>query len=139
MAKRKVEIKILNYGIYDQFNHDDEDLPGLIEFSEKIPARLDIEFGMTVDIRKARGEIIQWRIDHPAFLDSSGELAPPFEGEFHVNSPEYKFFLGDTVWEPIDDKLGVWELTVSWQGNVLARKKLWLVSNQEYIKSTYNL
>ncbi len=139
MAKRKVEIKIVSFGIYDKFDHDDDQLPTLVEFTEKIPAQIDIEFGMTVDIRKARGEVIQWRIDHPPFLNSSGELAEPFVGEFHVNSPEYKFFLGDTVWEPLDDKLGLWDLSVSWQGSVLARKKLWLVPNDEYIRSTYNI
>lgn len=139
MAKRNVEIKIINFGIYDKFNHEDEDLPALVDFADKIPARLDIEFGMTVDIRKARGEIIHWRIDHPPFPDSSGNTAPSFQGQFHVNSPEYKFFLGDTVWEPVDEKLGLWTLSVIWQGKTLASKKLWLVSNQDYLKSTYDI
>ena len=139
MAKRKVEIKILNFGIYDKFDHDNEDLPSLVEFAEKIPARLDIEFGMIVDIKKARGEVISWRIDHPDFNDSMGNPALPFEGEFHVNSPEYKFFLGDTVWEPIEDKTGPWDLSVMWEGKVLAKKRLWLVSEDEYIKAQHNL
>ena len=139
MAKRNVKIKIVNYGIYDKFDHDNEDLPTLVEFAEKIPAKLDIEFGMIVNIRKARGEVIEWRIDHPEFDDSRGNPAPPFEGEFYVNSPEYKFFLGDTIWEPIETKQGAWELSIMWQGNVLARKRLWVVPEDEYLRLQHNL
>ena len=139
MAKKKVDIKIVNFGIYDKFDKDDEELPQLVEFSDKIPARLDIEFGMIVEIKKARGEVISWRIDHPPFKNSSGDIAPPFTGEFHVNSPVYKFFLGDTIWEPIHNKLGIWDLSISWNGSIMARKKLKVVSEEEYIQITHQL
>ncbi len=139
MAKKKVDIKIVNFGIYDKFDKDDEQLPEIIEFSDKIPARLEIEFGMIVEITKARGEVISWRIGHPPFKNSRGCMAPPFTGEFHVNSPVYTFFLGDTIWEPIDDKLGIWDLSISWNGTTMARKKLKVVSEDEYMQSTHHL
>ena len=139
MAKKKVDIKVVNYGIYDKFDKDDEDLPLLIEFADKIPAKLDIEFGMIVEITKARGEVISWRIDHPPFNNSKGDTAPPFTGEFHVNSPVYTFFLGDTIWEPIHDKIGIWDLSISWNEKIMARKKLKIVSEDEYIQSAHQL
>ncbi len=139
MAKMKAELKILNYGIYDKFDQQDKDLPTLIEFTDKIPARVGTEFGVTVEIRKARGDIMQWRIEHPPFFDSKGIPVDAFTGEFRVNGSEYKFFLGDSLFEPLADMLGFWHLTISCQGKELMSKKLKVVPLAEYLRAVHDI
>ena len=139
MAKIKAELKILNYGIYDKFDQQDKDLPTLIEFTDKIPARIGTEFGVTVEIRKARGDIMQWRIEHPPFCDSKGEPVAAFTGEFRVNGSEYKFFLGDSLFEPLADMLGHWHMTISCQGKELMSKKLKVVPLAEYLRAVHDI
>ena len=47
---------------------------------------------------------------------------PSFEGSYFINSNDFQFFLGDTVWEPVDDKRGEWILSVRYKDEVSARK-----------------
>ena len=110
MAKKKIEVKIKNYGIYSQWDRESKDLPKIVEFTKKVPAQLNIEFGYILSIKKAKGLKLSFRIEHPPFRDSSGNIAPTFVGEQYVNSNNYNFFLGDTLWEPIEDKVGPWRL-----------------------------
>ena len=106
MAKKNIEARILTFGIHTAFDSESKELPKILEFTTKIPARLGIEFGYVLNVRKGRGEKLRFRIEHPPFRNSSGDIAPPFEGEVYVTAPDFKFFLGDTIWEPTADKLG---------------------------------
>ena len=110
MAKNKMEVKIKNYGIYTQWNRQSKELPKIVDFTKKVPAQLDIEFGYILNIKKAKGCKLSFRIDHPPFKNSNGEIAPAFIDELYINSNNYNFFLGDTLWEPIEDKIGPWRL-----------------------------
>lgn len=121
------EIEIINYGRYSRWERDSKTLPEFIELTEKIEAKPDVEFGMIVEIRKARGRYLDFRIDHPPFKDSDGILEAPFEGAFRVKQNPYRFFLGDTVWEPIEDKKGEWTITIFYQGEALTSKSLLLL------------
>jgi hypothetical protein len=56
-----------------------------------------------------------------------GKVRPPFTGQVFINSNQYEFFLGDCVWEPLDDKLGVWTMTTKIDGEVVAKKSLRLI------------
>ena len=58
--------------------------------------------------------------------DKTGEIAPSFVGEYQIRNNPFQFFLGDTIWEPIDDKKGTWELVIKIDGKILAQKKLLL-------------
>lgn len=122
MAKKNVICKIVTHGIYTKFNPKSDDLPEIKEFTTKIPAILGIEFGYIVEIKQARGEKFKFRIDHPPFKNLQGDIAPPFEDEFYVNSPRYEFFLGDTIWEPIENKTGDWRLRIFHEGKAIADK-----------------
>jgi len=51
---------------------------------------------------------------------------PPFTGEQFIRTNNYTFFLGDCVWEPADDKMGIWELSTYYKGQVVAHKKFHL-------------
>ncbi|HDR51058.1 MAG TPA: DUF3859 domain-containing protein [Mariniphaga anaerophila] len=62
-----------------------------------------------------------------SFKNKNGKIAPPFEGEQFIRTNDFLFYLGDCVWEPLEDKLGNWELTTYHKGKVVAHKVLsWL-------------
>ncbi|MEM8735826.1 MAG: DUF3859 domain-containing protein [Planctomycetota bacterium] len=127
MAKTKPEVSIRSFGIYDHWDPDSKELPNVIEFTTKIPARVDIEFGMVVRIQKAKNHSVDFCIDHPGILDANGKRREPFEGSVYAKTNDWDFFLGDTIWEPIADKLGIWTLSIAIGGNELAKKAFEIV------------
>ncbi len=123
MAKKKVDIKMVSYGIYTKWDRSSKSLPKIVKHTKDIPAELDVEFGYTLLFRGAKGLTINFIMKHPPFCDSSGELSPDFVGEVIINSNEWHFFLGDTVWLPIEDKCGEWELITLLDNKEVARMK----------------
>ena len=124
MPKRKPEFEIYTYGIYSKWDRESKDIPKILEITDTIPAQLDIEFGYVLKIRRGKGIKLDFIIDHPPFKDESGNISPPFVGEHYVNSNDWQFFLGDTIWEPIDDKKGKWTLITKYKGQIVAEKSL---------------
>lgn len=127
MAKRKIEVKLLNFGLYSKWDRESKDIPDFKKFTTSIPAQIGVEFGYVLEIRKAKNKKIHFTIEHPPFPDSSGEIAPPFEGDVFITSNDYKFFLGDTIWEPTADKVGIWRLICRIDGHIVADKSLEVV------------
>ncbi|MDZ8117693.1 DUF3859 domain-containing protein [Pontiella agarivorans] len=127
MAKKKPEVTMHSYGLYDGWERDSKDLPNLVKISREIKTELDIEFGYILRIQNARNGKITFRIEHPPFKDSSGREAAPFEGELYVKTNDFRFFLGDTVWAPIEDKTGAWRLITWLDGEKVADKTLHLI------------
>jgi Domain of unknown function (DUF3859) len=127
MAKKKPDIRMVSYGVYTPFDAAGTDLPRVVDFTTRIPARVGIEFGYILRIRKARGEKLHFTIEHPPFVEDSGQVAPPFTGEVYVRTSDYQFFLGDSVWEPVDDKMGTWVLTTRLRDEEIARKAFEIV------------
>jgi hypothetical protein len=127
MARKNPTVEIYSYGLYDGWNRESKELPNLIAITNEILAELNVEFGYILRIRNARNSRITFRIEHPVFKDSSGRMAPPFEGEQYVKSNDYRFFLGDTVWSPIEDKRGAWRLITWLDGAKAADKTLRLI------------
>ncbi len=121
------EIEIINYGLYEKWDRSAKALPEFLELTTEIKAELDVEFGMIVEIRKAKGRYFDFVIDHPPFKDKEGNIEPPFEGNFRVKQNPYRFFLGDTIWEPIEDKLGDWILSILVEDQILVSKTLTIV------------
>lgn len=132
MAKPKITWELSSWGIYRNWDRDSRELPEIVKFSEKIPARLGIEFGYILHLKKAKGKKIAFTIEHPPFPDDSGEVAPPFTGEVYVRSNNWEFFLGDTIWEPVHDKIGTWRLTVKLDGKIIADKSFSIVPDDEF-------
>ncbi|MFT5806021.1 MAG: hypothetical protein ACI9LG_000265 [Moritella dasanensis] len=122
MAKYKPVTKMQTYGIHSQWQSKSKDLPSIQTFTTDIPAKIDIEFGFIVNIKKARGAKLQFCIAHPGILDVDGNVRAPFTGDVHVTNSDWNFYLGDTVWQPIADKCGDWRMTVSLDGKILADK-----------------
>jgi hypothetical protein len=122
MSKKKPEIRMVSFGRYTPFDRRSKELPKVMEFTTQIPAELGVEFGYILQIRKARGARLTIRIDHPPFPDESGQVSPPFTGQQYVRTSDYEFFLGDTVWAPVEDKVGDWTLTTWLEEEQIATK-----------------
>lgn len=108
------------WGIYSQWDAEAKQLPKIVEVTNRIPARIDIEFGFVVNIKGARSQLIAYCIDHPGILDDDGNCRLPFTGTVYAGSNDWDFFLGDTIWDPIGDKLGEWRLSLELDGVVIA-------------------
>lgn len=122
MAKKKPVITIRNYGIYSHWNAKSKALPKIKEFTTDVPAEIDIEFGFTVNIKNARGNKIFYCIDHPGIYDEVGQRRGAFTGEVHITNNDWSFYLGDTIWAPIDDKCGLWRMTIELNNQIVADK-----------------
>ncbi len=122
MSKTNYMHEMLSWGIYEGWDITSKSLPRLIVHETNIPARPGIEFGYIVNIRKARGKKIKFCIEHPPFKDDSGNISPPFTGELYVKTNNWDFYLGDTLWEPVRDKIGEWRLVTELAGQVIADK-----------------
>jgi hypothetical protein len=118
MPKKKVSVNMISYGLYEAW--DRKHIPKLIRFTKTIPVALGHEFGYVLRFLNAKNQRISFTIFHPDFQNSRGQKAPPFTGEQYVKSNDYLFFLGDTFWEPLQDKTGVWELVTKLEGNNVA-------------------
>lgn len=110
------------WGIYTQWDSDSKSLPGIVEVTTNIPAEVDIEFGFIVSIKGAKNQQLHYCIDHPGILDMEGNRRDPFTGTVYIKSNDWNFFLGDTIWLPIEDKLGEWRLSLELDGTVIAEK-----------------
>jgi len=122
MAKRKPEIRIRSYGIYSGWNSDTKELPRIAEFTNRVPAEIDIEFGLVVNIQKAKNQELTYCIDHPGICDADGNTRAPFDGVVFIKTNDWDFYLGDTIWEPIADKIGNWRMTLKLNGKLIADK-----------------
>jgi hypothetical protein len=122
MAKRKPEFRIRHYGIYSQWNSKSKELPRFVELTTRVRAEIDIEFGFVVNIKWAKNQELYYCIDHPGILDAEGAKRPPFDGTEFIKTNDWEFYLGDTVWEPIADKLGNWKMTLELDGKIIAEK-----------------
>lgn len=122
MAKPKPAISLHSHGIYTRWESDSKELPKITEFTTRIPAVVDIEFGLIVNIKRAKNRQLDYCIYHPGILDSDGNLRDPFDGSVYVKTNDWMFYLGDTIWDPIADKLGNWRMTVELDGRIIAEK-----------------
>ncbi len=116
-----------SYGLYDGWDRSSRELPNLVKITTEIKTELDIEFGYILRIQNARNSRITFRIEHPPFKDSSGTAAPPFDGELYVKTNDFRFFLGDTIWAPVEDKKGSWRLITWLDGAKVADKTLTMI------------
>lgn len=129
MARRKPEVKLRSYGIYRKWESESKELPQLVDVTTQVPAEIDIEFGFIVNIKRAKNEELAYCIDHPGILDASGQRRQPFDGTVYVKSNDWHFYLGDTIWDPIEDKLGDWRMTLELDGKLIANKTFHVSTN----------
>lgn len=124
MAKKKFEVEMYSYGEYAEWNRESKAIPKLKNITNEIEAEVGTEFGYVLRIKKAKGKRIDFRIDHPSFKGDDGKVMASFTGQMIINSNYYEFFLGDCVWEPAEDKMGVWTMTTKIDGEIVATKSI---------------
>jgi hypothetical protein len=139
MAKQKPDVSIRSYGIYSKWDSDTKDLPSFLESTTRIPAQIDVEFGLMVHIKGGKNLPISYCIDHPGILDGSGKPRPPFQDVVYIKTNDWDFYLGDTVWEPIEDKIGSWRMTLKLQGVIVADKTFELYQAARPFRHQYRL
>ena len=122
MKRRKPVFKISSYGENSKWDRNSKKIPKILNFTTEIKTKIDNEFGYILNIKQGKGEILTFKIDHPPFKDEYGKIGPSFTGEQFIRTNDYEFYLGDCVWEPLEDKLGNWELTTYHRGKVIANK-----------------
>ena len=122
MAKQKPEVTMTSYGIYTKWHAESKKLPRIVKFSHEIPAELDIEFGFIVNIKRAKNLKLYYSIEHPGIPDDSGEVMSPFDGHVFVKNNNWDFFLGDTIWAPVENKIGNWRLYLKLENKIIADK-----------------
>ena len=122
MAKRKPEVRIRSYGIYSQWESGAKDLPRFVAATTRVRAELNVEFGFIVNIKGGKNLQLEYQIDHPGILDTDGNRRAPFDGAEFIKKNDWNFYLGDTIWEPIADKLGDWRMSLEMEGQLIADK-----------------
>ena len=122
MPKLKPNYTISSFGIYDRWDEKNRDLPKITEFTCDIPATLGIEFGFILQAKKAKGKKLNYLIYHPNIPDEKGKPMQPFGGEVYVRNNDWEFYLGDTLWQPIGNKLGDWRMVIECEGKIIAEK-----------------
>lgn len=122
MAKIKPLVSMQSYGIYTQWDSSSKELPQIQSFTTKVPAKLDIEFGFIINIKKAKGEKIHFCIYHPDIPDDDGIAMALFEGTEYIKNNDWHFYLGDTLWQPINNKIGDWRMTIELNSKIIADK-----------------
>ncbi len=130
MAKAKITWEMDSWGIYKNWDKASRDLPKITKFTDTVPARLGIEFGYIVNIKKAKGKKLYYCIEHPPFLDDDGNIAPPFDGEIYVKTNDWDFYLGDSIWQPVHDKIGAWRMITTIDDLLLADKSFSIVPDE---------
>lgn len=127
LSRKKIDIELYSYGEYSEWDRNSRNLPKIVNITEIIEAQIGTEFGYVLKIKRGKGKKLTFKITHPPFKDEQGDIAPDFEGEYFISTKDHEFFLGDCVWEPLEDKLGDWRLITYLDDKVVADKTLHLI------------
>jgi len=122
MAKQKPLVRVRTFGIYSKWDSASKELPDFMKSTTRVPARIDVEFGLVVNITGGKNLPMRYCIDHPGIRDAQGNIRMPFEDVVHVKTNDWDFYLGDTIWDPIDDKIGAWRMSLELNGKIVADK-----------------
>ncbi len=120
MAKKTPEVRLISFGIYTEWNAQSKALPKLLKRTLDVPCELDVEFGYIVNIKHAKNKELHYCIVHPNVCDEKQKVLPPFKGVEYIRQNDWRFFIGDTVWAPIQDKRGNWRITLTLDEKVVA-------------------
>jgi hypothetical protein len=122
LSKLKADISIIYSGIFSQWDNSSDELPRLLQATVHVPGLIDTEFGFITRIKKAKNQILTYCIYHPDIPDDDGNIRPPFEGEVFIKENDWRFYLGDCIWAPVNNKLGNWRMTLTLNGKIIADK-----------------
>jgi hypothetical protein len=131
MAKTKKEIivKTEHYGLYAKWSNSCETLPKFLKYTTEIPARFEAEFGFTLLIKNGKNRSVDYTVIHPPFRDENGNIEPPFTGSLPIRKSPFRVYVGDTLWEPIEDKIGTWRFIAKIDNKIVEDKTFNIVDN----------
>lgn len=121
-SKKKFEVIIESYGLYTKWRSSSRELPKIIEFTNIIRAYAGNEFGMILRIKKGKGVKLDYYVRRPVLKDGSDIVENDFTGKHIIRSNNYKFFVGDCIDHPVEDKIGKWIISIYSEGILLAEK-----------------
>lgn len=127
MAKKKIKAEFFSFGIYHDWDASAKSVPKIKKYTQIVPAIIDVEFGFVLKISSAKGKQLDYKIEHPPFKDRHGNKMGDFIGHVKIKTNQYDFYLGDTIWQPIENKCGEWILSCSIDNKELARKVFTIV------------
>ena len=126
-SKKKFEVVIESYGLYTQWRSSSRELPKIIEFTNVIRAYAGNEFGMILRIRKGKGVKLDYYVRRSALKNGRNIFGNDFTGKHIIRSNDYKFFVGDCIDHPVEDKIGKWIISIYSEGILLAEKSFSIV------------
>jgi hypothetical protein len=127
VPQKKPEIKIESCRRYSKWKRGSKKLPSILEFTNTIKTYEGNEFGMILRIKKGKGLKLIYFIKHPSFLNDDGIIALDFIGKYFVNSNDFQFYIGDSIWLLVEDKIGTWEVIVYHEDIIIASKSFKIV------------
>lgn len=133
MAKRSgtVTVTTVCCGLFAKWSNRCSELPRFLKFTSEIPARIESEFGFILKISGAKGKSVEYTVIHPPFRDENGRVEPPFTGSIPIRANPFEIYLGDTLWEPIHDKIGTWRFIAKIDGKTVEDKSFTIVDQPE--------
>lgn len=137
MAKVKPEYTLVSCGIYSSWEEESKNLPQILSFTTDVKAEIDVEFGYIINVKKGKGIKLKFCVYHPDIPDKNGNVMEPFTGEVYVKNNDWSFYLGDTVWEPINNKLGNWRFVIECEGKIIADKTFELIDEKSHYADDY--
>jgi hypothetical protein len=129
MGKNRPIVKLRTYGIYTQWDRQSKELPRFQKLTTTIPAQIDIEFGLVVNVKGAKNQMLEFCIEHPGIRDDQNRVRRPFDGTVYIKTNDWNFYLGDTIWEPIADKIGPWRMWLELEGERIADKTFQVIDD----------
>ena len=88
------------------------------------------------EMRGGKGKKITYCIYHPNIKDEQGKIRAPFSGDVYIKDNSWHFYLGDTIWEPLHNKLGNWRMTIECDKKIIADKTFSLNEPNDDITSS---
>jgi len=131
MAAKKISFEMESYGIYTLLKQSGDKLPQILKFTDKIPVSPEVEFGITLNITGGKGETIDFEIVHPPWPRPDGSTEPAFRSSLPVRTSPFRMFIGDTFWEPWENKCGKWVIKVMHKEKLILKKsfEMYLLGN----------
>lgn len=127
MKRKHPSFQMYSFGKYSTWDRESKQIPKILDFTTEIRAEPEIEFGYVLHIKHGKGETITFKIEHPPFTDENGNITEPFTGEQFIRTNNFEFYIGDCIWEPVEDKRGIWEITTYYRGKIVAQKTFTLI------------
>lgn len=136
MAKKRksLQVKMESYGLYAKWSNRCKELPKFLKFTTDFPLRVESEFGFVLHIKGGKGLFVDYVVEHPPIRDEDGRIMPTFTGKIPIRDNDFRVYVGDTLWEPLEDKVGLWRVVAKIDGTTYGDKSFTVTSSTDLHK-----